>query len=86
VPSTTVHIPDELLARVDRLAQRRGISRNRLVIAALTDELARDAGEWPDDFFQPPRTPDALRLLDEATSELEAAIMSSRRNRGAPLL
>lgn len=85
MPSTTVHIPDDLLERVDRVAQRRGISRNRLVLDALADELARDAGEWPEDFFKPPAS-DALRVLTEATGELEAAVTASRRNRGAPLL
>ena len=85
MPSTTVHIPDDLLERVDRVAQRRGISRNRLVLDALADELARDAGEWPEDFFTPP-APDALRVLTEATGELEAVVATSRRNRGAPLL
>jgi hypothetical protein len=86
MPSTTVHLPDDLLREVDRLAERRGISRNRLVIEALSEEVARDAGEWPEEFFSAPPGRDDLELLREATLELEAAVTSARRSRGAPLL
>jgi hypothetical protein len=86
MPSTTVHIPDNLLRRIDRLAESRGISRNRLVIEALADELSRDAGEWPEGFFEYPHERDALEVLREATLELEASVQHARRNRGAPLL
>lgn len=85
MPSTTVHLPDDLLARVDRLARRRGTSRNRVVIRALEQELARDAGEWPPGFFDS-RPAEELAELREATRELDAAVVASRRNRGAPLL
>ena len=82
--STTVHIPDEILQRVDAIARRRGISRNRVVLASLEAEIARDSGEWPDTFFTAP--PDDRELLAEATRELEAATTSRRKNRGAVVL
>ena len=83
--STTVHIPDDMLARIDAIARRRGTSRNRVVLASLEAEIVRDSGEWPDAFFAPPG--DAERaVLAEATREIEDVIAGSRRNRGAVLL
>ena len=84
--STTVHIPDDLLEQVDRLAERRRVSRNRLVLDALSAELSRESGEWTEGFFSPPGDSRTLSLLREATRELETAVAGSRRNRGAPLL
>lgn len=83
--STTVHIPDEMLARIDAIARRRGMSRNRVVLASLEAEITRDSGEWPDAFFAPPS--DAERtVLVEATREVEDIIAGSRKNRGTVLL
>lgn len=84
--STTVHIPEDTLRRIDRIAQRRGISRNKVVLEALEETIARDRGEWPQSFFEAPYGADEARELAEATRELETAIRNSRRNRGAPLL
>jgi hypothetical protein len=83
--STTVHIPDEILQRVDAIAHRRGISRNRVVLASLQAEIDRDSGEWPDTFFTAPPADDR-ELLAEATRDLEAATTSLRKNRGAIVL
>jgi predicted transcriptional regulator len=79
--STTVHIPDDLLARIDAIARRRGMSHNRVVLASLAAGIARDSGEWPDAFFTPPSDAEGAALV-EATREVENAIASSRRNRG----
>ncbi|MDA3950936.1 MAG: ribbon-helix-helix protein, CopG family [Spirochaeta sp.] len=68
--STTVHIPDEILGRIDEIARRRGTSRNRVVLASREAEITRDSGVWPGAFFNPP-TDEELRILDEATREIE---------------
>jgi hypothetical protein len=83
--STTVHIPDEILDRIDAIAKRRGTSRNRVVLASLKAEIARDSGVWPDSFFDTPEE-DELRILIEATGEFEEALTRNRRNRGAVVL
>ena len=57
MPSTTVHFPPQLLERIDAVAQRQGVSRNRFVIRACQDAVARDAGEWPENFFASIRIP-----------------------------
>ena len=49
--STTVHFPPPLLGQIDAVAQRRGVSRNRFVMRACQDAIAKDAGEWPEHFF-----------------------------------
>jgi predicted transcriptional regulator len=83
--STTVHIPDDMLARIDAIARRRGTSRNRVVLASLEAEIIRDAGEWPETFFASPSDADRAVLV-EATREIETVIAGSRKNRGAVLL
>ena len=83
--STTVHIPDNVLKRIDAIARRRGTSRNRVVLASLEAEIARDAGVWPDSFFVPPADAERAELV-EATRRMEDDIAGSRRNRGAVIL
>jgi len=83
--TTTVHIPQAILDRIDLIAKRRGVSRNRIVLESLEAEIARDSGAWPEEFFGRPSEQD-LVLLQEATLELENTVQASRRNRGAMLL
>lgn len=83
--STTVHIPEEMLERIDAIARRRGTSRNRVVLASLEAEIIRDNGEWPSSFFDPLGHEERVMLV-EATRELEDVVTGSRKNRGAVLL
>jgi hypothetical protein len=82
VPSTTFHVPEALLDDIDRAARARGRSRNRFVLQACREALARKAGEWPRDFFVPLAGSDDERLLGEAVEELENVVLTHRRNRG----
>lgn len=86
MPSTTFHFPKEVLSRIDEAAGRRGVSRNKFVLAACVRALEEDNGVWPENFFTSDLDPEERELLREATAELEGAVLSSRRNRGAPLL
>ncbi len=86
MPTTTIHFPEEVLRRVDAVAQRRGISRNRFVIQACEQAVAGDAGQWPDGFFEPGLSADDQELLEQAVTEMEEAVQRNRANRGAPLL
>lgn len=83
--TTTVHIADETLRRIDAIAARRGVSRNRVVVDALNSAIEHDRGSWGADFFELP-SPDHLAEIVEAVAELEADIVRARRNRGAVLL
>ena len=71
--STTFHIPDQLLSEIDRAARERGLSRNRFVLQACGEALARGSGEWPAGFFDPLSSREDDRLLAEAARELEKA-------------
>ena len=86
MPTTTVHLPDQLLQRIDAVSRRRGISRNRFVIKACEEALTSDAGQWPEDLFDPDLSAEERTLLEEASVELEQAVLGSRRNRGPTLL
>jgi hypothetical protein len=84
--STTFHIPDHLLREIDRAARSRGVSRNKFVLQACGEALAREAGAWPQDFFEPSLDPDDENVLAQATRELEREVRARRTNRGAVAL
>jgi predicted transcriptional regulator len=81
MPSTTVHIPDKLLSKMDQIVKKKGISRNRFIVQACEQALDNDGGQWPEDFFEPVLSKEQLELLREGVAELEEAIMNMRRNR-----
>lgn len=81
MPSTTVHIPDNLLAELDNVVKNKGISRNRYIVEACRRALENEAGRWPEDFFASDIEPDDLVLLNEGADEMVSAIMSNRKNR-----
>lgn len=86
MPTTTIHFPPEVLQRIDAAARSRGISRNRFVIQACEQAIANDSGQWPEGFFDLGLSSDDQALLNEASAELEQAVLRNRANRGAPLL
>ena len=81
MPSTTVHIPDSLLAKIDKIVKEQSISRNRFIINACEEALKNSAGQWPQDFFESDLSAANLRLLKEGVAEMEDAIMKMRKNR-----
>ena len=81
MPSTTVHIPDEMLFKIDRLIKEKKISRNRFIIEACETALKKDEGEWPNGFFDDRLDNEDFELLNEAGLEMESAIVRSRKNR-----
>ena len=83
MPSTTVHLPDNLLAKIDQVVKEMEISRNRFIIQACEQALNDSAGQWPENFFEPELYEDDLHLLREGVEEMEDAILSKRRNRSS---
>ncbi|MCY4660942.1 MAG: ribbon-helix-helix protein, CopG family [Acidobacteria bacterium] len=83
--STTVHLPADLLAAIDRQAQGLGLSRNRYIVRALERAVATES-RW------------SARLVDElaaagadsegrqALVELRAAIAANRSRKEPPAL
>lgn len=83
---TTIHVPDQLLERVDARAKALGMSRNRFITQALEKSLGEEEG-W---------SPELVRLLSShpvssaAARELEATMANvyrrRRSKRGPPRL
>jgi hypothetical protein len=48
---TSVHIPKTLLAQVDKRARELRVSRNRLIVRALENEM-KAGSEWSAGFFE----------------------------------
>lgn len=75
---TSVHIPRPLLEAVDRRARALKISRNRLIVKALEQEVSGGPG-WSPGFF------DRLGEVDSATAaavdEMVATIRAGRRSK-----
>lgn len=80
---TTVHIPTDLLKRLDERAREQGTSRNRLIIQAVEESL-RSRTDWPPGFFErlKARDPDDVAAVDEMMDH----IRKSRRSKGPPKL
>jgi len=81
LPTTTIHISDDLLARIDEIVKKKGISRNRYIVQACEKSLKEDGRDWPKDFFDSPLNDQDLQLLRQAAAEMEKEILSHRMNR-----
>jgi predicted transcriptional regulator len=82
MPSTSVHLPDDLIAALDRAAKRRRVSRNRLIIDACRALLGSGSSVWPEDFFTADRlTSRDRRVLQESFEEWNDAIAAARHSK-----
>lgn len=84
--STSVHLPAAIVEQLDRLAADRGTSRNRVILEACAEYIAQHRGAWPAGFFESDLGPDDLRELRSGGTEMESAIVQSRRARAVPPL
>jgi hypothetical protein len=80
---TTVHLPPNLLERIDARAKALGVSRNRFILEALTEKMQGTA-EWPEDFVRALRRP-VPKHVAAAAEEMQRLIDSGRRSRKRPL-
>ena len=76
--STSVHMPPDLIERLDELARETGTSRNRLIVQACEAYVEQARGEWPEDFFSDERiglaeVKELRRSLQDWLQELESA-------------
>ena len=86
MPSTTIHINDKMLEKIDEAAGDRGISRNRFIVQACEVALQRLVPDWPEGFFESNLGEEDLKLLRKAASEMEESIIRLRKNRGCAAL
>ncbi|MGH9318663.1 MAG: CopG family ribbon-helix-helix protein [Vicinamibacteria bacterium] len=81
--STSVHLPEDLVARLDQIARESGRSRNRVILEALEAYVSKGRKKWPEDFLPADRLDDRdTRELRESLREWISTLRSSRRNRG----
>jgi len=79
--ATTVHIPDDLLAKVDERARAMKVARNRYIVEALRKALSEQSA-WSPAFLE---KLDGLKPIS-GVDELEDAIRSTRTRKAAPRL
>lgn len=85
MPSSSVHLPESLLKALDRVAKRRGVSRNRLIVEACKAVVGGSDRRWPDDFFANDRLPERdLELLQSTFEEWLGDLRTSRRSKKEP--
>jgi predicted transcriptional regulator len=84
MPNTSVHLPQALLASLDRIAAERGTSRNRLIVESCrraVEELSR----WPPDLFSNHHLSDAeLQDLQQGEQAFRKDVENARRTRARP--
>ena len=83
--STTVHLPADLLASVDRQARALAMSRNRYIIRALERSLASETA-WSPGFIDELAAARADVEGRRALRELRSVVASSRTRKGPPQL
>ena len=80
--STSVHLPEELIERLDRLARESDKSRNQVILEACEAYLGGAREEWPDDFFSRNRLARSdVKMLQDLLEEWLETIQAGRRNR-----
>ncbi|MBN2495746.1 MAG: ribbon-helix-helix protein, CopG family [Deltaproteobacteria bacterium] len=85
--STSVHFPKGMEKRLDELARRRGVSRNRLIVMALEQLLESELGDWPEGYFALDRlSVEEREILERSEEEFIGFIESSRNSSTEPVL
>ncbi len=80
--ATSVHLPKQLLERVDARAQARGVSRNRLIIEALEQTLTHNE-TWSEEFITEFMAPVELDL-ETAAAKMMHEIMTAKKSKKNP--
>ena len=83
MPNTSVYFPESVLSGLDRVAEERGMSRNRLIVESCR-RVVEERTRWPADLFSNDHLSDAeLQELQEAEDFLET-IEDARHSRTRP--
>lgn len=71
--NTSLYIPPVLLARLDEMAQRHGVSRNKVILRAVEEFLNSDLGDWPKALFIPYEESEGV-LMDDSVNRIATAL------------
>ena len=81
MPNTSVYIPQSLLSGLDRIAEERGMSRNRLIVESCR-RFVEEQTRWPADLFSNDHLSQSdLQLLRDGQDAFWDAISGARRSR-----
>ena len=83
VASTSLHIPEDLLRRLDRRAKALSKSRNRVIIETLEHGL-RDTDEWSPEFLEALDSLRPSKELRDAARALSDDVVAKRTSKKAP--
>ncbi len=81
VPNTSVHFPQSILDGLNRIADERGISRNRLIVESCRRTLEEQTS-WSERLFSNDHlSEEDLQLLRDSEDDFLDAIEGARRSR-----
>lgn len=80
-PLTTIHIPDDLLIKIDQTVKENEISQKRFIIQASEQAFRNISGKWSEGFFETKLNEEDFKLLQEGVQEMKTAIIRGRTNR-----
>lgn len=84
MPNTSVHLPQALLASLDRIAAERVTSRNRLIVESCR-RVVEERSCWPPGLFSNGHLSNAeLQELREGEEDFLEAIENTRQSRTRP--
>lgn len=80
--TTSIHLPPDLLEQLDRIANDRGVSRNRVIVESCRVTVQNHRGRWPEGFVEGDQlTDDDLELLRGGADGFLADLLAARVNR-----
>ena len=84
MPNTSVHLPQALLASLDRIAAERGASRNRLIVESCR-RAVEELSCWPPELFSNDHLSDAeLQELRQGEQDFRKTVENARQSRSRP--
>ena len=79
-----VHLPQALLASLDRIAAERGKSRNRLIVESC-QRVVEERSSWPPELFSNDHLSEAeLQQLRQGEEDFLETIENARHSRTSP--
>lgn len=80
--TTSLHLPADLLAKLDQLASDRGISRNRLIVESCRRMLDSHRSQWPPGYLEGAHLDDEdRRVMAECAADFLDVIRQHRSSR-----
>jgi predicted transcriptional regulator len=84
MPNTSVHLPQSLLAGLDRIAAERGLSRNRLIVESCR-RIVEERACWPAGLFSNDHLSEAdMKELRRSEPDFREAVEGARKSRTRP--